>query len=221
MWWKRPLRPFGQCIAVLKRDKALSRIDVRIEDRRLIVSLTPPPGRMAFGFLLLFFTMACLTPLGVLGVLQGGSQEQSGGKPMLLSFMDPHANHFGFLWLLGVSLVCLAIPLYAVKLYRANISYVFDRNTGRFTRNGKSIARLQRIEAVRVWRFADSDDRALYMLSIVHSDGFVQEIDQAYDEAEIRYVAEQIADFVRSKVTSNGPLEEENLDSLRDLWKWT
>jgi hypothetical protein len=214
------LRPLGQRLGALKRDTSLSRIDVRIEERRLIVSLTPPPGRMAFGFLLLFFTMACLTPLGILGVLQGGPQEQSGGNPLLLSFLDPHANHFGFLWLVGVSLVCLAIPIYAVKLYRASITYVFDRNTGRFTRNGKSIARLQRIEAIRVWQFADSDERPLYMLSIVHSDGFVQEIDQAYEESEIRYAAEQIAEFVRSKVTSNGPPEEEDLHSLRDLWRW-
>ncbi len=174
---------------------------------------------MAFGFLLLFFTLACLAPLGILGVMQAASHEQGGSQPPLLGFTDPHANHFGFLWLLGVGIIAISLPVYAVKLYSANITYLFDRAAGRLTRNGKSIARLNRIEAVQLWQFEDSDDRSILKLSIVHSDGFVHEIDEGYDEAEMRAVAQEIAEFTRKTVKCNAPCEEESRDVLRDLWK--
>jgi len=199
----------------------MSRISVKREEKRLVLTLSPPPARMAFGFLLLFFTLACLTPLGILGIMQAASDEQGTSHPASLGFTDPHANHFGFLWLLGIGFIAIALPVYAWKLYRANITYVFDRVTGMLTRNGKVIAPLRRIESIRLWQYEDCDDRALYKLSIVHSDGFEHDIDEEYDEAEMWSIAHMVADFIHTDFKTNARREEEGTDLLRDLWKWS
>lgn len=199
----------------------MSRISVKREEKRLVLTLSPPPARMAFGFLLLFFTLACMTPLGILGVMQAASEEHGTREALSLGFTDPHANHFGFLWLLGVLLIAIALPIYAWKLYRANITYVFDRVTGKLTRNGKVVAPLRRIESIRLWQYEDCDDRSLYKLSIVHSDGFEHDIDEEYEEAEMRSIAHAIADFLHTTLKTNARHEEEGVDQLRDLWKWS
>src|SRR5207248_2549251 len=118
----------------------------------------------------------------------------------LLDFTDPHANHFGFLWLVGVALVAVLLPIYAVLIYRMRLVYVFDRTTNRFAHNGKQIAPLRRIESVRFSRHDDCDDRAIFRLAVVHSDGFTCELDEWYDEDELRAVAAAIADFTHTHV---------------------
>jgi hypothetical protein len=197
----------------------MSRISIKREGKRLILTLSPPPARMAFGFLLLFFTLACLTPLGILGIMQAAVNEQGSSQSPTLGFTDPHANHFGFLWLVGVGLVAVALPIFAWKLYRANITYSFDRVSGKLTRNGKVIAPLRRIESVRLWQHEDCDDRMLYRLSIIHSDGFEHDIDESYDEAEMWSVAREVADFTHTDLKRNAWRDEDVPNVLRDLWR--
>src|SRR5579872_1130706 len=156
----------------------MSRFDIARDEEQLTLTLPAPPWRMAVGFLLLCFTIACLTPLGILGVLQETPSHRGMSPAGSLGFTDPHANHFGFLWLIGFCLILVLLPVYAVKMYRACLVFRFDRATGRLTRNGRTVAPLRRIEAIRVTRTDDADDRSLYKLSIAHSDGFLVEIDE-------------------------------------------
>src|SRR5579862_4717633 len=163
----------------------MERFEIAQDEEQLTLTLPAPPGRMAFGFLLLFFTIACLTPLGILGVLQDTPSRRGLVPAGSLGFTDPHTNHFGFLWLVGFGLILIALPVFALKTYRACLVFRFDRAAGRVTRNGRVVAPLRRIEAIRVLRTEDADDQPLYKLSVLHSDGFLVPIDEGYDEEEI------------------------------------
>jgi hypothetical protein len=199
----------------------MSRISVKREEKRLVITLSPPPARMAFGFLLLFFTLCCIMPLGILGIMQAATSDKAANQSWAMGFTDPHANPLGFLWLVGVAIIGIALPIFALKLYRANITYVFDRAAGKLTRNGKVIAPLRRIEGIRLWQVEDCDDRSLFRLSVIHSDGFEHSIDEGYDDAEMWSIAHELADFTHTSVKTNAEREEAPGNLLRDIWKWS
>jgi hypothetical protein len=119
-------------------------------------------------------------------------------------FLDPTFNHFGFLWLIGALAAGGLVPLYAVRVYRAATAYRFSRVTGLFTKNGRRITTLSRIEYVQVRPILDADDRASYRLSLLYGDGNEEFIDESYDEREIRWLAREIAGFVDVEVVEKG-----------------
>lgn len=183
----------------------MSQFEISRDEERLTLTLPPPAGRMAFGFLLLFFTLLFLMPIGVLGVMQAAesTDRQTHALSMAgegLDFTNPQANHFGFLWMIGFGLVVLALPLYAFRIYRSSIVYQFDRVSNRFLRCGRLIAPLRRVEGVRLRQTEDADDRPLYRLAVVHSDGFEAEIGEWYDYEETRAVAQEIAGWTRTRL---------------------
>src|ERR1051325_7054100 len=105
----------------------MTRFDITHDEDRLTVTKVPAANRMVVGFFLLFSTLAFLTPIGILGGMKVGTQADARSAGGLLDFTDPHANHFGFLWLVGVALVAILLPIYAVFIYRMRLVYSFDR----------------------------------------------------------------------------------------------
>jgi hypothetical protein len=185
----------------------MSQFEISHSEERLTLTLPPPAGRMTFGFLLLFFTLMFLMPIGILGVMQA-AESTDRTHPITrategLDFTDPQTNHFGFLWMIGFGLVVLALPLYAFRIYRSAIVYQFDRASNRFTRGGKLIAPLRRVEGVRLRQVEDADDRPLYKMAVVHSDGFEAEIGEWYDYEETHAVAQEIASWTRTRLVES------------------
>jgi hypothetical protein len=174
----------------------MQRFEITGDDDRLVLSMSLGYQRLGQGCLLLFLTTVCVTIIGILAVVQG--DVAAGGKDLTkeAGFFDPHANHFGFLWLIATVLAGVALPLYIWKLYQTTVTFVFDRETDRFTRNGKVITRLSKVEAVRVRHSDDPDQRELHKLLVVYGDGFELPLDNWYDERETYYVAHEIAAFL-------------------------
>jgi hypothetical protein len=174
----------------------MGRFQISGDDDHLLLALTPGYQRLLTGCVMLAFTFVCVTLLAVLAIVKG---DIGGGQDM--NFINPRANHFGFLWL-GTSLAAAVLtPIYALKVILAPIVFRFDRRTGLFTRCGKTIAPLARVEGVRIDHSDDPDNRALHRLVVMHSDGFETPLDNWYDEQETNFVAGEIAEFCNVRVT--------------------
>ena len=173
----------------------MGRIQISGDDDHLSLTLTPGAQRVVPGCMMLGFTFFCLTLLAVLAIVKadiGGGEETN--------FVNPRANHFGFLWLTTTLAAAIVTPIYAVRVILAPIVFRFDRETGFFTQCGKKVAPLTKIESVKIAHADDPDNRTLHRLVVVHSDGFETTVDNWYDEEESNFVAKVVADFCCVKV---------------------
>jgi hypothetical protein len=129
----------------------MRRFQISEDEDRLTLTLNPGYQRVIPGCMMLGFTFLCVTVLAVLAIVKGNV----GGAPGDMNFINPRANHFGFLWLTTSLLASVLTPLYAFKVILAPIVFRFDRETNLFTRCGKTIAPLGKVEHVRI---VHSDD---------------------------------------------------------------
>lgn len=161
--------------------------------------MTPGYQRVIPGCLLMVLMFACVSVLAVLAILKGdvGASARTADD---MNFINPRANHFGFLWLTTTLAATVLTPVYAVRVILATIVFRFDRGTGLFTRNGKKIAPLGKVECVRILHSDDPDNRALHKLVVLHSDGFETPLDNWYDEPEMNHLAREIAEFCNVRV---------------------
>jgi hypothetical protein len=176
----------------------MRRFQVSGDEDHLSLSQSPGLQRVVPGCMMLGFAFVCLSFLAVLAVIKGNVGAH-GGEDM--NFLNPRANHFGFLWLTTTIAVSVLTPIFALKVILAPVVFRFDRRTRLFTRNGKTIAPLSKVEAVRIEHADDPDNRSLHKLVVIHSDGFEVPLDNWYNEIETNFVAELIAGFCGVKVT--------------------
>jgi hypothetical protein len=149
------------------------------------------------GCLLFFFTMFCVLFLGVLGVLQSAqAPEVKSGIADPSRVFSPTDNHFGFLWLLSLVLLIIAVPVYVIRTYRSALIFRFNRPDNSFYRGSHRICRLNRVEYLRVSEEKDPDEKYLYFLRISHSDGQEMLLHNGYEEREVLNLANELASFL-------------------------
>ena len=160
------------------------------------------------GCLLFFFTMFCILFLGVLGIFQSAQAPavKSGIEDPSRVFA-PTENHFGFLWLLSLVLMVVAVPLYVIKTYRSALVFRFNRTDGIFYRGGQRVCRLNRIEYVRLSEEKDPDGNYLYFVRISHSDGQEMLLHNGYNEREVLNLANELASFLETDIKWKQPRE--------------
>jgi hypothetical protein len=149
------------------------------------------------GCLLFFFTMFCILFLGVLSVIQSAqAPEIRSGVEDPSRVFSPTENHFGFLWIVSLLLMVVAVPVYVIKTYRSALIFRFNRSDNSFYRGGHRICRLNRIEYLRLSEEKDPDSKYLYFLRISHSDGQEMLLHNGYDEREVMNLANELASFL-------------------------
>jgi hypothetical protein len=160
------------------------------------------------GCLLFFFTMFCILFLGVLGIFQSAQAPavKSGIQDPSRVFA-PTQNHFGFLWLLSLILMVVAVPVYVIKTYRSALVFRFDRAGGSFYRGSQRVCRLNRIEYIRLSEEKDPDENYLYFVRISHSDGQEMVLHNGYDEREVLNLANELASFLETDIKWKQPRE--------------
>ena len=143
--------------------------------------------------------MLGLLCLGVLSVVQTAERTRMGmDDPSRL--LAPTHNHFGFLWMFGLITLFVGFPVYVVRTYRSALTFSFNKTTDLFTRDNRKIARLGRIEYLRIRESRDPDNKYLYLLDIMYNDGQEMLLHNGYDEREIMNLANEIGAFVHCRV---------------------
>lgn len=168
-----------------------------IRDEERLTLATPTERRMLMvGCPLFLFAVACLMVMGALTILYESHHvdTRSAGDPSHL--FNPHANQFGFLWLVACLFIAITLPLYAWVVKRFSNVISFDLAKGALLRYGKPITWLGRMEHVLIRRVRDVDHFVTYKLLVVYGDGREFLVDQSPEEWEIRLLAEEIAGFV-------------------------
>lgn len=179
----------------------MSRFDIQKQDDRLTLTLPPPTGQFfTVGCLLLVGSLLCLSMTGLLGLVYGDSHASEGIASETLSFFNPRTNHFGFLWLVGSLTMLVLLPVYVARLSRSDVTFIFDRAEAVFRRNGKIMARLPRIESVRIREQRQADGRFLYRLFVIHNDGYEVLIDESSEERETQQLGTEIASFLNRRL---------------------
>jgi hypothetical protein len=191
----------------------MSRFEVSKDPERLTLSMALGYRRLLVGCLLLALSIICISMVGLMAVLRAPSAGPMGNADPLL-FFDRHANHFGFIWLVATLVMGLLIPVGLVRMMKSSLTFEFDRTAGLFTRNGRRISRLSKIEAVRIRREDDADDRSVYTLSVIHGDGFETAIENWYDLAAIRELARTISDYLRVPTVGDPGEDAVDLDAI-------
>jgi len=155
-------------------------------ERRLLMLGCPLFACAAFSVLLLAF----------LSVIHEAQTPGTSTSTEPLRFFDPSVNHFGFLWLVASVLLAILVPLYAFLIHRDSVVFTFDRSNGRFSRHGKVVAPLRRIEYLQIRKSADGGGMPSYTLFVVYLDGHEMFIEQSHDEDDTWRLAMEIADFL-------------------------
>jgi len=191
----------------------MSRFEVSKDPERLTLTMALGYQRLVVGCLLLGLTVICITLIGLLAVLHAPEGVHSGMSDPAL-FVDRHANHFGFLWMVATILTGVLVPVGLVRILKSSLTFEFDRTQGLFTRNGKRICKLSRVEGVRIRRLDDADARSVYRLSVLHGDGFETAIENWYDLSGIRYLAYNIADYLDVPLSGDPGEDDADLDEI-------
>ncbi|MES2460753.1 MAG: hypothetical protein V4671_09220 [Armatimonadota bacterium] len=153
------------------------------------------------GCLLFFFTMFCVLFLGVFSVIQSSqTPAMKSGVADPSRVFAPTQNHFGFLWLVSLLLMIVAVPVYVIKTYRSALVFRFNRSQNSFYRGGQRICRLNRIEYIRLSEEKDPDSKYLYFVRISHSDGQEMLLHNGYDEREVLNIAKELASFLETEI---------------------
>lgn len=160
------------------------------------------------GCLLFFFTMFCILFLGVLSIFQSAQAPAiKSGITDPSQVFAPTQNHFGFLWILSLILMVIAVPLYVVKTYRSALVFRFNRMDGVFYRGGQRVCRLNRIEYIRLSEEKDPDGIYLYFVRISHSDGQEMLLHNGYKERDVLNLANEMASFLETDIKWKQPRE--------------
>ncbi len=153
----------------------------------------------------IFFAIAMLaiTLIGFLGMIQGGQSAQATGTVEATRSFSPTNNHFALLWLLGILCLLVGVPLYIKKAYGAALVFRFDKRSDFLFENKARVAPLHRVECVAIRETKDPDDRFLYMLEVLHTDGHELLLYNGYEERHVLTLASEIAGFLgcRTKYT--------------------
>ena len=154
-------------------------------------------------YLLFALAMLAITLIGFMGMMQGAQSAQATGSLDVARAVAPTNNHFALLWLVGIGLLAVGIPIYIKKAYGASLTFVFDKESGFLTENAKNIVPLRRIEGMAIRETKDPDDRYLYLLEVLHTDGYELLIYNGYEERDVMTLASEIASFLdcRTKFT--------------------
>lgn len=154
----------------------------------------------------LFFAIAMLsiTILGILSVVENNQNIRINDPNPVQVSIASH-NQFAILWLFAVVLMMVGIPLYVKKAYRAALVFKFDHNSGWLYENKKRITPLRRIEYIAIREAKDTDGRYLYLLQVIHTDGYELLLHNGYDEREVLNLAKEICSFTgyRTKYTGS------------------
>ncbi len=160
------------------------------------------PSNTQFGLtgcLLFSLTMLCILFLGVMTVLRAADTNQIGTDDATQIFA-PTKNHFGFLWMVSCIALFITIPVYMSRAYKPALTFTFDRSRDQFAQDNKTVTSLRRIEAVAIRETRDPDNTFLYLLHIVHTDGYEVLIHNAYDEREVMNLANEVGGFLERPV---------------------
>ena len=182
--------------------------EVTRDEERLLLASPVGLGQLLTGCLLLGIAFLSVLALGGLSLLHESHLTGENVAPGGTVGFGPHGNHFGLLWLAGVVLAILLVPLTIVHLYRGGPVYVFDRRTGEFRRGTRLVTRLGRIEAVcvrRVTPVEERDERPLYRLLVLYDDGFEMVLNESHYDEPLEALAEEIAGFVDREVVRQVP----------------
>ncbi len=174
----------------------MQRFQINGDEERLELTMELGYQRILNGCLIVGFTFIWVTALAVLAVVHGNSENASASSNEW-GYLNPRGNHFGFLWLLATLFIGALIPLYASKVINSKRVFLFDKSTGLFTHNGKTVTELRKIDSVKVRHRNDPDERPVHMLLIIYNDGFEEALDNWYDEDEMYYTAGVIGEFLR------------------------
>ena len=174
----------------------MSQYDIIREDGRLTLRKGLGDRLTGTGCLLFFCAFLSILFVGMLSLMQDVEFVGTGPQAEATRFFHPRHNHFGYFWGVGSLLMLVLVPVYVVHAYRSALTFRFDRIRQEFSRNGKLITRLPRIEYVWIRETQDPDRAYLYQLLVVYEDGYEMPIDVDYDEREIVNLAKEIAGFL-------------------------
>jgi hypothetical protein len=151
--------------------------------------------------------MFAVTLIGFLAVIQSDAPVRIGGAIDRIPVVAAGQNHFTFLWIIGIAMMLIGVPVYVGRAYRAALTFTFDKQAGVLRENNLRIVGLSRIEYVNIRETTDSDGRYLYLLRISHTDGHEVLLYNGYDEREVLHLASEIASFLecRTKYSSGRP----------------
>lgn len=158
-------------------------------------------GELTVKAVLLFsFTMTFILIVGVLSVIQTANVGSRTTLDDPQTLFAPTRNHFGFLWLVASLLMFILVPLYLRRTYRSTLVFSFDRAANAFTKSGKQITRLTRIEYICLRETKDPDGAYLYLLSILYGDGYEVQLYNGYEERTAMNLANEISTFIHCPV---------------------
>mgnify|MGYP000890432753 CR=1 FL=1 len=147
------------------------------------------------GCLLLAFTMLFVTILGVMSVVHTADVDERIATDDPARLFAPSLNHVGFLWLVALGLLCIVVPWYVRNAYRSAHTYTFDPLKDAFLHNDRKQFALHRLEYVRIRETRDPDAAYLYLLELVHTDGYDFPLFNGYDERAVLNLANEITSF--------------------------
>jgi hypothetical protein len=151
--------------------------------------------------------MLAITLIGFMGMMQGDATVRTQGLQQTPHAFSPTNNHFALLWIITVILLLVGVPIYIKKAYNAALIFQFDKAAGALFENKRRIVPLRRIEHIAIKESRDPDDRYLYLLQVIHSDGYDFLIYNGYEEREVMILASEIAGFLdcRTRFTGTKP----------------
>ena len=154
-------------------------------------------------YLLFGLAMLAITILGFLGMVESGQSAQATGTVEASRALAPTTNHFALFWIIGVIGLFVGIPWYLKKAYGAAHTWTFDKAAGQLSENKRNAVPLRRIECVAIRETKDPDDRYLYLLEVLHTDGYELLLYNGYEERDVMRLAQEIAGFLdcRTKFT--------------------
>ena len=154
----------------------------------------------------IFFAIAmvAITFIGFMGMMQGGQAAQATGSVAVSRAISPTTNHFALLWVIGIAALAVGVPLYIKKAYGAALVFTFNKASGYLLENGKRVVSLRRIEGIAIRETKDPDDRYLYLLEVLHTDGYELLLYNGYEERDAMTLATEIAGFLDCRVKYTG-----------------
>src|SRR5438552_7506429 len=156
----------------------MSSYEVIRDDERLTLA-TPTERRMLLvGCPLFLFAVACLMVLGALTILYESHHVDSRNAGEVSHLFNPHANQFGFLWLVACLFIAITLPLYAWVVKRLSNVFCFDLAKGALLKFGRPVTWLARVEYLLIRRARDVDHNSTYKLLLVYGDGREALIDE-------------------------------------------
>ncbi|MBC8141634.1 MAG: hypothetical protein H7Y38_09370, partial [Armatimonadetes bacterium] len=196
--------PFGYLNPYADYPKQIGHLNVERTLETLTFRRENAGGVGMEAYALFGLAMLAITLIGFMGMMQGGQAAQATGTIAAGRALAPTTNHFALFWIIGVVALFVGIPLYLKKAYGTAHVFCFDKAAGQLTENKKPIVPLRRIEGVAIRETKDPDDRYLYLLEVLHTDGYELLVYNGYDERDTLRLAEEIAGFLDCRMKFTG-----------------